>query len=225
MANKAREMSFWKGIQAQFSTKSLVLIPIAAGINLIGGTLCSALKLPLFLDMIGTIIVACLSGPWVAALTGLLTNVFLALVANPVYLPYAVVSILCGLSVGYMVKAGLFRKLWGVVLIWIVCTLVNAVSASLITVFVYGGATGVTGTSLLTATLVVALRDIVASVFSSAIITNLIDKGIAVLIAYIIVRRIPRRFLSQYASDGAGVKEDILDDDEPDESDEDDRDV
>ena len=225
MANKAREMSFWKGIQAQFSTKSLVLIPIAAGINLIGGTLCSALKLPLFLDMIGTIIVACLSGPWVAALTGLLTNVFLALVANPVYLPYAVVSILCGLSVGYMVKAGLFRKLWGVVLIWIVCTLVNAVSASLITVFVYGGATGVTGTSLLTATLVVALRDIVTSVFSSAIITNLIDKGIAVLIAYIIVRRIPRRFLSQYASDGAGVKEDILDDDEPDESDEDDRDV
>ena len=85
----ARKLSFWEGIKAQFSTKCLVLIPIAVGINLIGGTLCSALKLPLFLDMIGTIVVACLSGPWVAALTGLLTNLFLALVANPVYLPYA----------------------------------------------------------------------------------------------------------------------------------------
>lgn len=82
----ARKLSFWEGIKAQFSTKCLVLIPIAVGINLIGGTLCSALKLPLFLDMIGTIVVACLSGPWVAALTGLLTNLFLALVANPVYL-------------------------------------------------------------------------------------------------------------------------------------------
>ena len=103
----ARKLSFWEGIKAQFSTKCLVLIPIAVGINLIGGTLCSALKLPLFLDMIGTIVVACLSGPWVAALTGLLTNLFLALVANPVYLPYAAVSVLCGLVVGYMVKAGL----------------------------------------------------------------------------------------------------------------------
>lgn len=136
----AKKLSFWEGIKAQFSTKSLVLIPIAVGINLIGGTLCSALKLPLFLDMIGTIVVACLSGPWVAALTGLLTNLFLALVANPVYLPYAAVSVLCGLVVGYMVKAGLFRKKWGVVVIWLVCTLVNAISASLITAFVYGGA-------------------------------------------------------------------------------------
>ena len=46
---------------------------------------------PLFLDMIGTIVIACLSGPWVSALCGLLTNVFLALVANPVYLPYSLV--------------------------------------------------------------------------------------------------------------------------------------
>ena len=32
----ARKLSFWEGIKAQFSTKSLVLIPIAVGINLIG---------------------------------------------------------------------------------------------------------------------------------------------------------------------------------------------
>lgn len=74
--------------------------------------------------------------------------------SNPVYLPYAAVSVLCGLVVGYMVKAGLFRKKWGVVVIWLVCTFVNAISASLITTFVYGGATGVNGTSVLTATLV-----------------------------------------------------------------------
>ena len=123
MAKKKKKMTFMEGLKAQFSTKSLVLIPIAVGINLIGGTLCSALKLPLFLDMIGTIVIACLSGPWVSALCGLLTNVFLALVANPVYLPYSVVSILCGLVTGYMVKAGLFKKIWGAVLTWLACTL------------------------------------------------------------------------------------------------------
>ena len=176
----ARKLSFWEGIKAQFSTKCLVLIPIAVGINLIGGTLCSALKLPLFLDMIGTIVVACLSGPWVAALTGLLTNLFLALVANPVYLPYAAVSVLCGLVVGYMVKAGLFHKKWGVVVIWLVCTFVNAISASLITTFVYG--------------------------------------GITVAIAWVIVQKIPRRFLSQYAADSMGGSDnDALSDDDEEE--------
>lgn len=208
-----KKMTFTEGIKAQFSTKSLVLIPIAVGINLIGGTLCSALKLPLFLDMIGTIVIACLSGPWVSALCGLLTNVFLALVANPVYLPYAIVSILCGLVTGYMVKAGLFKKVWGVVLIWLACTVTNAISASVITVFVYGGATGVTGSSVFTATLIAATKDIAASVISSSMIENLIDKGIAFLIAFIIVQKIPKRFLSQYASD-ADIEDDEDDDEE-----------
>ena len=194
----AKKLSFVDGIKEQFETKALVLIPIAVGINLVGGTLCSTLKLPLFLDMIGTIVIACLSGPWVAALTGLLTNVFLAMVANPVNLPYAVVSVLCGLVVGYMVKVGLFKKWWGAVLVWLVLTLVNAVSASLITTFVFGGATGINGTSVLTAAFAVIMKDIFTSVFSSAIIENFIDKGIAVLVAYLIIQKIPKRFLSQY---------------------------
>lgn len=192
--------TFAEELKMQFSTKSLVLIPIAVGINLIGGTLCSALKLPLFLDMIGTIVIACLSGPWGAALCGLLTNLFLALVANPVYLPYALVSVLCGLVTGYMVKAGLFKKIWGVILTWLVCTLVNVISASCITIFVFGGATGVTGTSVLTATLLAATKNIITSVLSSSMIENLLDKAIAFGIAYILVKKIPRRFMSQYAS-------------------------
>lgn len=214
----AKKLLFIENIKNQFSTKSLVLIPIAVGINLIGGILCSTLKLPLFLDMIGTMVVACLSGPWVAALTGFLTNVFLALVANPVNLPYAVVSVLCGLVVGYMVKAGLFKKWWGVLIVWVVVTLVNAVSASLITVFVFSGATGINGTSVLTATLVVAMKNIFASVFSSSIIENLLDKGIAVAVAYFIVKKVPKRFLSQYA---AGNSDDSDNSDESDEYDED----
>ncbi|MFR3274553.1 MAG: ECF transporter S component [Collinsella phocaeensis] len=199
MSEKA---SFAQKLKDQFSTKSLVLIPIAVGINLIGGTLCSMLKLPLFLDTIGTLVVACLSGPWVAALTGLLTNVFLAIVANPVNFPYAIVSVLVGLTAGYMARAGFFNKKSGIVAVWLAVTLVNAVSASLITSFVFGGATGINGTSVVTAAFVVALQDVLLSVFSSAILENLLDKGISVLIAYTIWRKIPRRLVSQYAMAG-----------------------
>lgn len=196
-----KKVTFTERIKSQFSTKSLVLIPIAVGINLIGGTLCSALKLPLFLDMIGTVVVACLSGVWVAALCGLLTNVFLAMAANPVYLPYSIVSILCAVVTGYMVKAGFFKKTWGAILTWLACTFVNTVSASVITIFVYGGSAGVTGTSVLTATLIAATKNIAASVLSTSMIENLIDKGITFLIAFVIIQKIPKRFLSQYAAD------------------------
>ena len=198
----SEKTSFVQKLKDQFSTKSLVLIPIAVGINLIGGTLCSMLKLPLFLDTIGTLVVACLAGPWVAALTGLLTNLFLAIVANPVNFPYAIVSVLVGLTAGYMARAGFFNKKSGIVAVWLAVTLVNAVSAALITSFVFGGATGINGTSVITAAFVVALQDVLLSVFSSAILENLLDKGISVLIAYTIWRKIPRRLVSQYAMAG-----------------------
>ena len=72
----------------------------------------------------------------------------------------------------------------------------------MITSYVFGGATGVNGTSVLTTALVVALKDVLLSVFSSALIENLVDKGITVLIAYMVWRKIPKRMLSQYGVDG-----------------------
>ena len=213
----ARKLSFWEGIKAQFSTKCLVLIPIAVGINLIGGTLCSALKLPLFLDMIGTIVVACLSGPWVAALTGLLTNLFLALVANPVYLPmrrcrYCAVwsSAICqGRTVPQ--EVGRRGHLAGVHVRQ--CDLRIADHHIRIRRCHrrqrYIGADGNAG---------LAMKDILASVISSSLIENLLDKGITVAIAWVIVQKIPRRFLSQYAADSMGGSDnDALSDDDEEE--------
>ncbi|MCL2018943.1 MAG: ECF transporter S component [Oscillospiraceae bacterium] len=201
MSKSKVKKGFVQGIKDQFPTKVLVLIPIAVGINLVGGILASGLKLPLFLDMIGTYISAALAGPWVAALVGLLTNVFLALVSNPVYLPYALVSIGVGLSVGFMMRAGLFNKIWGVFVIWIVSSVLSAAIAGTVTVFVFGGATGATGASVVTATLIAVTQRIIASVFASAMIQNLADRAVALVIAYIILKNIPKRFRSQYSLD------------------------
>lgn len=185
----------------KMDTKVIVLIPIAVGINLVGGTLCSTLKLPIFLDMIGTIIVACLAGPWSAAFSGVLTNIFLAVVANPVYLPYAVVSFLCGLITGYMAKLGMIRKKIGIVLMWLVCALTNTIMASLITLYIYGGASGLNGTAILTVALLTTTKKIFLSVLSSAMLENLIDKGLVFIIAFLIIRKILEHFLNQYMAD------------------------
>ena len=216
----ARKLSFWEGIKAQFSTKCLVLIPIAVGINLIGGTLCSALKLPLFLDMIGTIVVACLSGPWVAALTGLLTNLFLALVANPVYLPYAAVSVLCAVGrrlygQGRTVPQEVGRRghLAGVHVRQ--CDLRIADHHIRIRRCHrrqrYIGADGNAGRGH-------ERHSRLGRSPRRSILENLLDKGITVAIAWVIVQKIPRRFLSQYAADSMGGSDnDALSDDDEEE--------
>ena len=194
-----KKKGFVQGIKDQFSTKSLVLIPIAVGINLVGGMIASNLKLPVFLDMIGTIVAAALAGPWVAALVGLLTNIFMALVANPVYLPYAVVSVSVALVTGFMIRAGSFKSILGVIATWLVSTVVSAITAAIITYFVFGGATGATGASVITAAFITMGQEIFKAVFASAFIENLIDRAIAFAVAYAILKTIPTRFRSQYS--------------------------
>lgn len=214
----ARKLSFWEGIKAQFSTKCLVLIPIAVGINphwrnSVLRTQAAAVprhdrhhrrRMPVWSMVAALDRPADQSFPGTGSQPGL--------------------SSLCG-GVG-IVRFGrrlydqgrTFTKKWGVDGHRLVCTFVNAISASLITTFVYGGATGVNGTSVLTATLVVAMKDILASVISSSLIENLLDKGITVAIAWVIVQKIPRRFLSQYAADSMGGSDnDALSDDDEEE--------
>jgi energy-coupling factor transport system substrate-specific component len=59
----------------QFSTRVIVLMPIAIAINIVlGYTVQTVLKLPIYLDSIGTIIVGVLAGPIAGALTGILSN-------------------------------------------------------------------------------------------------------------------------------------------------------
>ena len=61
-------------LKDQFSMMVILLIPIAIAINVVGGTLGSALHLPVDLDMIGVILVGFLTGPIPACITGVLTN-------------------------------------------------------------------------------------------------------------------------------------------------------
>ena len=89
----------------QFSSQSLVLIVIAIAINMVGGQLISMLKLPIFLDSIGTLISAVLLGPVVGMLTGLLTNLLWGLLTDPIAAAFAPVAMVIGLvAAGGMVS-------------------------------------------------------------------------------------------------------------------------
>jgi len=55
--NRAGGLPFIRSISEDFTTRAWVLIPIGIGINVVGGYIAQVLRLPIFLDVIGTILV------------------------------------------------------------------------------------------------------------------------------------------------------------------------
>lgn len=186
---------FANAVKRDFSLIALLLIPVCVAINIVGFQLCQLLRLPIFLDSIGTILAGAVAGPWIGAITGLLTNAING-VFNPVYFPYAITSIAVGITAGLLARKGMFTKVWKVVVAGIIITLVSTISSGFITAIVFGGATGGTG-SIITATLLAAGNNIFTSVFSVQFFQEIADKLISVFIVYIVIKGMPSRYLTK----------------------------
>ncbi|MGH2465748.1 MAG: hypothetical protein ACRDGI_09840 [Candidatus Limnocylindrales bacterium] len=97
-------------ISRQFTTRTIVLIPIAIAINIgLGYTVQTVLKLPIYLDSIGTILVGVLAGPIAGALTGVLSNLIWQLIAGGTIGPFAVTAGVIGLLAGLWGYLGVYR--------------------------------------------------------------------------------------------------------------------
>jgi len=155
-------------------------------INLAG----DKLGIPLFLDTIFTVVTAALFGIIPGILTGLFTNLFQEVLRGfPLYLyPFAVVNMATGLLVGILVKKGYFKTFFGVFLVIIYTAIVNSFLGALIVTIVFGGITN-EEVDYIVKVILMTGQSVFSSAFIARIFINLVDKGIAVLIAYLIYAR------------------------------------
>ena len=102
-------------ISRQFDTRTIVLMPLAIAFNIIlGQAVATVLKIPIYLDSIGTILVGALAGPIPGALTGLLSNLIWSYVVppplnSPTAGAFAIVAAIIGLLAGVYARIGWFR--------------------------------------------------------------------------------------------------------------------
>lgn len=101
-------------IAVQFSTRVIVLMPVAIAINIVlGYTVQSGLKLPIYLDSIGTILVGVLGGPLPGLCTGVLSNLIWQYApgvgSGSQIGPFAITAGAIGLLAGIWGQLGLFR--------------------------------------------------------------------------------------------------------------------
>jgi hypothetical protein len=89
---------------------NIVLMALAISINIAVGQIVYVLKLPIYLDSIGTVLVGALLGPIPGLITGVLGTVIWGLTLNPGVLPYAIVAGIIGLVAGVFGRRGLFTS-------------------------------------------------------------------------------------------------------------------
>jgi energy-coupling factor transport system substrate-specific component len=183
-------------IKTDFSLLAILIIPIAVAVNVVGNQLASILKLPLYLDTIGTIFVSMLCGPWVGALAGALTNV-IAGIPNPVNFAFIPVNIIVGLVIGFLARGNMFSTWWKWIISIILMTLASIVSAAPIVVLMFGGITG-TGTGIIAATLMAAGNNIWVAVIGSDGLFTVVDRLISCGITWLVIKVIPNRTLIKF---------------------------
>ncbi|MCG8615506.1 MAG: ECF transporter S component [Desulfobacterales bacterium] len=185
-------MSFTENMKKDFTTTVMVLMAVAIVINIAAGQLVSMLKLPVYLDSIGTVLVGIMAGPWAGGLTGLLTNLIWGMISSPVAAAFSPVAMAIGITAGLCAKFGLFRTWWLAIISGIIITFFNAVVAVPIKLYLFGGITG-SGADFITSYMLAVGKGLFGSVVISVFTSNLIDKVVTAVLAWGIVKALPER--------------------------------
>lgn len=184
-------MGIQDSLKQDFTTVTWALIPSAIALNIVVGQIVSMLKLPVYMDCIGTVMVGAVCGPWAGALTGALSNIVWGLF-SPGALPFFPVAAWIGFAAGMCARYGLFQSWWKVALTGLIVALTTPFVATPIVVKVYGGVEG-SGASLITAILIKSGQKVTSAAFYKNLMVEPIDKIPTALFAFAILKSLPER--------------------------------
>lgn len=173
-----------------FPPMVLTLIPVGVAINLSIGTIVQVIKLPVFLDSIGTVMVAVLAGPLPAIVTGVITVFVGGFLTNPVLPFFAATAVAIGWFSGFCANQGAFKRVW----VWCLCGLAMGVIAAVVSaptiVYLFGGVTQ-SGSSLVVAYLMATGKTVLRSVLLAGIACDPVDKVLTYFIVWILIQGLP----------------------------------
>ena len=185
----------------KLNTAALVLIPAAVGINYIGKLFAGALKLPLWLDAIGTVLAAMLAGPIVGALCGAINNIIYGLTMDPISLVYALSSIGIGLTVGILARMDKAKNFVGVIGVGAAVNLVSVIISTPINMIFWGGTTGnVWGDAAFAWCIAHSVPSFLASALDELLV-DIPDKFATIFIGYAIFKGLPQKLVLMYHND------------------------
>ena len=183
-------------IAEELTGPALPFVAFCIALNLTAGQVTAALKIPLYLDSIGTILVAVLVGPWAAVLCGSTANLLAAAFGNPTMMFFIPVVAVIGAFTGVLAKLGWFRKWYLVCLGGILQGILAAMVSAPISAYLFSGVM-MAGTDFLVLYFRSLGNTLMNSVLYQGLASDPADKLVSYLIVFLLVRNLPQRLLAR----------------------------
>ncbi|MBQ9042372.1 MAG: HD domain-containing protein [Eggerthellaceae bacterium] len=129
-----------KRVAARFRN-ALALCAICIVVNILGAQIALALKLPVYLDSLGTIMAGVLGGYVPAIVVGYVTNLINS-IADSSTMYYGIINVLIALFAAFIAKRGWFKSFPLILLSILVFALIGGGLGSVLTYFLYGAGIG-----------------------------------------------------------------------------------
>lgn len=178
-------------------TQILALVPLGIALNLALGTIVHALKLPIYVDAVGSVLVTLVAGVWAGIVVGVASFLIGGILVNPVLPWFSGTQAAIAIYVHLVARRGGFRS-WGrTVVAGIGLGLVAGVVSAPVIVALFGGITG-SGASLVVAFLLASGKSVVNSVILSGLAAEPLDKALQCALAVWILRQLPPGLLARF---------------------------
>lgn len=172
------------------NVKKLTLMGVGVALNVVGAFIAVTLKLPIYMDSIGTILISCLLGPKLGVLTGLCGSIVSGITFDIYSLFFAPVQISTGYISGIMYKKGFLKGFKTIVGVF-AFALPTSILSALITAYLFGGVTSA-GSSYIVQILNTFGIPSFYSIFVTQFFTDYLDKFLAVVLVGIMVKNMPK---------------------------------
>jgi energy-coupling factor transport system substrate-specific component len=196
------------------STRLVVLVALCAALNLVLGSIVYLVKLPIYLDMVGTMLCALIlasrkpvafvcsaAAGVVSLLIGTLVNPYLAWFSGTAVAVAAVTAFVSN-RFGEVLRRGSTARFgfWGrLVPLGALTGVVSALVSAPIVVFLFGGVTG-SGSAALVAFFLKTGHQLMKAALLSGLTAEPLDKTIQLLLSVLLLRATPESFLRRFDS-------------------------
>lgn len=171
------------------SVRKMCVVALAIVLNVIGGQIALLFHLPIYLDSMGTIMIAMLYGPVYGMLPPLIYGLVMGFTVDIYSLYFMPVGLMLGLMTGIVSRHFSLKK-WRVIPGALLITVPGTIVSSIITAILFGGITS-SGSTIIVQLLNKAGLGLTASVFIVQILTDYADRLLSLVIVAYLLRRIP----------------------------------
>ena len=174
----------------------MCFLALAAVLNIAGANIALLLRIPLYLDTLGTFLSAMLFGPFYGMIPGLLSGLLTGFTTDIYSLFYLPVQLVTALAAGFLFyeksfKTGKYRILLFAAAVTVPGTIVSAS----ITAFLFGGITS-SGSSILVQLLHHTGLNLTASVFCVQLLTDYLDRAVMLCLSVLVLGILPASMLA-----------------------------